>query len=282
VLSVNCHDVSAWRTGPVDCAVNADGGVSGVGALTVARGDAQAVPVIDGHYSVHADGAYSLHFRAVDGAGNDTAAKVDLKVDATAPAAVVSCVAGPALAYICLPSGSDAGSGLVALAYSVTGGAPVPIGNGSAFTVAKGTVVVTATDAAGNVASSARLTLAERTKPAADDKVVPRFTSEEVLLKRASSASKRPLGQIALSATPSKTTVDLHPLALGKGTFKLVLKITYGKKTKTVTTTQTTVKGYTKRIVASAPAAATAKVDLIVRRKSGKRWVTHAAAGAKL
>jgi len=61
-----------------------------------------------------------------------------------------------------------------------------------------------------------------------------------------------------------------------------VVKVAYGKKTKTVTKTQTTLKGYSKRISVSVPAAATAKVDLTVRRKSGKRWVAHASAHAKL
>ena len=103
-----------------------------------------------------------------------------------------------------------------------------------------------------------------------------------MLLAGKASASARLLGQLAVSATPTKTTVDLRPLALGKGTFQFVVKVTYGKKTKTVTKTQTTVKGYSKRISVSVPAAATAKVDLTVRRKSGKRWVTHASAHAKL
>ena len=280
-LAVNCGNVTAWRNTPVDCAVTADGGVSGVGSLTGAAG-AEAAAITDGHYVVSADGAWTLTFRAVDGAGNEAVAKADVKVDATAPAARVSCLPDAALAYTCNPSGADAGSGLAALAYSINGAAPVAIGNGAAFSATKGTVVVIATDGAGNSTTSAAVTLTDRTAPKTPTTVTPRSTSEAVLLAGKASASGRLLGQLSLSATPTDTTVDLRPLALGKGTFQFVVKVTYGKKTKTVTKTQTTVKGYSKRISVSVPASATAKVDLTVRRKSGKRWVAHAAAHAKL
>src|SRR3712207_8891181 len=50
-----------------------------------------------------------------------------------------------------------------------------------------------------------------------------------ILLKGKASASARLVGQLALSATPSASTVDLRPLALGKGTFQLVLKITVNR-----------------------------------------------------
>ncbi len=72
--------------------------------------------------------------------------------------------------------------------------------------------------------------------------VTPRTSSEAVLLKGNATSSKRLVGQLALSSTPTATTVDLRPLALGKGTFQLVIKVKLGKKTKTFTKTQTTVK----------------------------------------
>ena len=287
-LAVNCGPAGTWRRDPVDCTVTSDGGVSGLSVLTGTRAGAVS-DVVGGHYAVEADGAWALTFRAVDGAGNEATAKADVKVDRSAPAASVSCVPDNGTAYTCTPSASDAGSGLAGVAFSVNGGAPQSIGNGSAFTVQKGTVVVTATDGAGNTGVSSTLTLADRTPPApkkpsssSDDAVTPRSTTEAVLLRGRASASSRLVGQLAVSATPTKTTVDLRPLALGKGTFQFVLKVTYGKKSKTVTKTQKTSKGYSKRISVTVPATVSAKVALTVRRKSGTRWVTHASARASL
>ena len=103
-----------------------------------------------------------------------------------------------------------------------------------------------------------------------------------MLLKGKATSSRRLVGQLALSSTPTATTVDLRPLALGKGTFQLVIKVKLGKKTKTFTKTQTTVKGYSKRVTVKAAAGADPQVTLTVKRKSGKRWVTHATASAHL
>ena len=174
------------------------------------------------------------------------------------------------------------------MSWSVDGSAATPMSSGGTFVVAKGTVVVTAVDAAGNAGASAPVTLADRTPPATTpthdetDSVTPRTTSEAVLLKRGGTASARLIGQLAISATPTRTTVDLRPLALGSGTFKVSLKVTTDKKSKTYTKTVKTKKGYTSRIQVKAAAAAHAKVTLTVMRKSGKRWITYASGGAEL
>ncbi len=176
--------------------------------------------------------------------------------------------------------------GLASVKWSLNGGAAATIAAGESFSVAKGKVVVTTTDSAGNVGTSPVVTLAERKADAhdedAEEGVTPRATSNAVLLKGKASASARLVGQLALPATPSATTVDLRPLALGKGTFQLVIKVTVNKKGKTVTKTQKTVKGYSKRVTFRPPPAPTVKVQLTVKKKSGKRWTTFATASAKL
>ena len=283
-LAVDCGP-AVWVNTPATCAVTASGGLSGLPTLTGARGGEGPTDITGGTYVVEAEGTSAIIFRAVDGAGNATTAQGTVKVDRTAPAATVACTPdSKSLNYLCTAGGTDALSGLASLKWALDGGAATPIATGAPFTVAKGKVVVTAADGAGNVGRSQVLTLAERKAEGPHDTVTPRSTSEAVLLsgKGKTSTSARLVGQLALSATPTATTVDLRPLALGKGTFKLVVKITVDKQTKTVSKTQTTVKGYSKRITVRAGAGADAKATLTVTRKSGKRWVAFASAGAKL
>ena len=125
------------------------------------------------------------------------------------------------------------------MSWSVDGSAATPMSSGGTFVVAKGTVVVTAVDAAGNAGASVPVTLADRTPvktPTHDetDSVTPRTTSEAVLLKRGGNASARLIGQLAISATPTRTTVDLRPLALGSGTFKVVAEGHHGQEVQDV------------------------------------------------
>ena len=88
-LTVDCGQVT-WRNTPATCTVTAEGGVSGLQTLTVTRGNGVAEP-IGGSYTVEADGASKLSFRAVDGAGNEKISSTEVKVDRTPPAASVSC-----------------------------------------------------------------------------------------------------------------------------------------------------------------------------------------------
>ena len=76
-----------------------------------------------------------------------------------------------------------------------------------------------------------------------------------MLLRKGGGSSARLLGQLSLSSLPTATTVDLRPLALGKGKFQFVIKVTTGKKSKTVTKTQTTKSGYSQRISVRVAAA---------------------------
>ncbi|MDA0182875.1 Ig-like domain repeat protein [Solirubrobacter phytolaccae] len=288
-LAADCG-AATWRNAAATCTVSASGGISGLAVVSGARGGEGAVDVSGGVYTVDAEGTSSIVFRAVDGAGNEVTKQGSVKVDRTAPATTLTCTPDPkSLNYVCTGGGTDGLSGIASVKWSVSGGAATPIAAGAPFTVAKGKVVVTATDTAGNVGTSQAVTLAERKADAGhsdtgeETGVTPRSTSEAVLLKGGkASSSSRLVGQLALSATPSATTVDLRPLALGKGTFRLTLKVTVGKKTKTVNKVQKTIKGYSKRVTVKAAAGADAKVTLTVKRKVGKRWVAHATASAKL
>jgi hypothetical protein len=285
-LSVDCGG-DAWRAAPAVCSITAAGGDSGLPTLTASRGGASDT-VSGNSYTVDADGSSTVLVRAVDGAGNETLASAAVKIDRTAPTAAVTCTAGAGTTYVCKGGGADDLSGVTSMSWSVDGSAATPMSSGGNFVVTKGKVVVTAVDAAGNVGVSAPVALADRTPPVKapthdeTDTVTPRTTSEAVLLKRGGKASARLIGQLAISATPTRTTVDLRPLALGAGRFKIALKVTTDKKSKTYTKTVKTRKGYTSRIQVKAAAAAHATVKLTIKRKSGKRWVTYASGGAEL
>ena len=281
-LGADCG-ATTWRNTTPVCTVAASGGLSGLPTLTASRNGGDAVAVSGGSYTVDADGAATITFHAVDGAGNEATTTADVKVDRVAPSAGVSCAPGAGVTWLCTATGGDdGGSGLAALSASIDGSAPAAVAPGGTFVVTKGTVVVSAADGAGNVTASAPATLAVRTLPPVTTTVVPRTANEAVLLKSKGSASARLLGQLSIAGTPTATTVDLRPLALGTGKFQFVLKITTGKKTKTVTKTQTTKKGYSTRISVKVPAAATAKVKLTVKKRSGSKWSTWAAGSAKL
>jgi hypothetical protein len=297
-LSVNCGS-AAWRSTPAACTVAAAGGESGLPTLTAARGTGSPDAITGTSYTVDAEGIWTVIFRAVDGAGNETLASANVKIDRTPPTAAVTCTPGAGKLYICKGTGADGQSGLAGLSRTVDGAAAAPLPGDGSFAVEKGVVVVSAIDAAGNVGTSEPLALADRTPPppvstptppptpktpAKEDshEVTPRSSSEAVLLRKRGSASSRLVGQLSLAGTPTRTTVDLRPLALGKGRFHFTLKVTVDGKTKTVRKTQTTRKGYSRRISVRVGAAADATVKLTVRRRSGKRWVTHATASAKL
>jgi hypothetical protein len=281
-LAVDCG-TSAWRNTAANCAVSASGGLSGLPTLTGAVGSGAAAPIAGGAFAVGAEGASTISFRAVDGAGNETTTSAAVKIDTVAPAAAVKCAPSGASAWVCTASGSDALSGLASLAWSVDGSAPVAIGSDGTFVAQKGSAVVYAADAAGNMAASAPVTLADRTPaPEVTEQPTPRTTSEAVLLRKGGGSSARLLGQLSLSSLPSSTTVDLRPLALGKGTFQFVIKVTTGKKSKTVSKTQTTKSGYSQRISVRVAAAEKASVTLTVRKRSGSRWATYATGTAKL
>jgi hypothetical protein len=237
---------------------------------------------------VGTDGAYSLTFRAVDGAGNEKLGLAQVKVDLTPPAAGVSCTAGAGTSYVCTATGSDALSGLSNLTWSVGGSAGTAITSGATFSVQKGVVTVTALDRAGNAATSPAVTLAERKAPATNTPKptkpapTPRTASRAVLKRGKGTVAARALGQLEISALPASTTATLRPLALGRGSFQVSLKVTADRKSKTVTKKVTSRAGYSPQIVVKVGGAAEVTVKLTVKRKSGKRWTTYATGTTKL
>jgi hypothetical protein len=267
--------------------VAADGGSSGLSLLTGARGDASPSSVSGNSYVVDSDGAWSLSFRAVDGAGNEKLALAQVKVDRTAPSAAATCTPGSGTTWVCTASGSDALSGVAGLTWSVNGSPGIAIANGASFAVQKGTVTVNATDRAGNAGTSSPITLADRTAPVTPTKptksgITARERSEAVLRKGKGTTGQRALGQLEISALPAATTVVLRPLALGPGTYKVVLKLTADRKSKTVTKTVKSKAGYSPQVTIKLGGAAEVLVKLTVSRKSGKRWITHATGSVKL
>ena len=282
-LAVDCGS-EAWRNSPANCTVSGSGGASGLPTLTGQIGSGSVDAVIGGAYAVDADGALTINFRAVDGAGNETLASAKVNIDHTAPAPAVNCSPGAGTTWFCIASAVDSQSGIAALAYSVDGSTPVaPAADGS-FTVKKGSVTVYASDKAGNGAASAPVSLADRTPPPAKpvDPPAPRVRSEAVLLKKGGTIALRLVGQLSLSTLDSATTLDLRPLAIGKGSFQFVLKVKVGKKTKTITKTQAIKTGYSTRIQVKLGAVKDATVTLTVRRKSGKSWANYASSTVKL
>jgi len=283
VLAVDCGP-STWRNTVPVCAVTASGGPSGLPTLTAAIGGGTPVAVTGGRFAVDADGASTITFQAVDGAGNQASARADVKVDRAPPSVSVKCAAGAGVLWVCTVTGADGLSGIGGLSWSLNGSAPAAVGPGGSFSVPKGTVVAYASDAAGNAAASPPVKLAERSAAPSGggaDASTPRSTSEAVLLRKSAKAS-RLVGQLSIAALPTKTTLDLRPLALGKGKFRFTFKVTLDGKRKTVTKTQTTRSGYSKRIRVTVGAGAKASVALTIARRSGKRWVTYAGATAKL
>jgi hypothetical protein len=273
-LAADCGTTS-WRNTQPTCSVSATGGLSGLAGVT-ADGTS-----IDGAYAVPAQGAQTIRFRAVDNAGNEFVATAEVKVDTSAPAPAVRCVADAGTGYTCTATATDSISGVSGMAWSVNGSAPATINPGDSFAVAKGTVTVYASDNAGNGAAAKPVTLADRSGP--PPAPVPRTSSEAVLLRKGGAAAARLIGQLSVSGLPTSTTVDLRPLAIGKGSFKFVFKIrTASKKTKTVTKSQKVKTGYSKRIAIALPASGKTAVTLTIKRKSGRRWVTYATGAAKL
>ena len=161
-LSVNCGG-DAWRAAPAVCSVAANGGDSGLPTLTASNGGASDT-VSGSSYTVDVDGSSTVLFRAVDGAGNETLASAPVKIDRTAPTAAVNCTPGAGTTYACKGEGADNLSGVTGMSWSVDGSAATPMSSGGTFVVAKGTVVVTAVDAAGNAGASVPVTLADRTR----------------------------------------------------------------------------------------------------------------------
>ena len=277
--TLTCTSSTGW-TASVSCTPTADGGASALGVLTLATDGGTATPVTSGAaVPITTDGAHTITLRAVDGAGNVKTATAQVNVDATAPTASLSCAAASTpTGYACQASGVDGLSGLFALSYSLNGGtwAPVP-GNGS-FSVASGTVRVMAVDAAGNAGLTAILTLPVRTPPAPP--VTLRTKSTPVYLAGHHNDNGMVGALVAARSATGTVSVDLRPLAVGRGRYRVVLTLKSGKHRRTVKKTQTVGRTGTLRRIAASLAHATGKttVTLTVRKRHGRAWRKHAVA----
>jgi hypothetical protein len=263
----------AWSRVPVSCTVTADGGISGLGSATLAGADGGTAAVANGTVAtVSADGAHTLRLAIADGAGNAAAAEAIVHVDRTAPAAGLSCAAAGGK-YSCRADASDAASGLVALGWSVDGGAFQAIGAGRTFTVAKGKVRLRAVDAAGNETITDPVTLA-----AVPAGATARITSVPVYLKGRKKTRNMLGGISAVRSATGNVSLDLRPLAVGRGRYRVELRLESGKRSKKVKRTYKVGRTGALPRVSASLSRATEKctITLTVRKKVGKRWRKHA------
>ena len=262
-----------WSRVPVTCSVTADGGLSGLGSATVAGADGGTAAAVNGTVAtVSADGGHTVRLDVVDGAGNAAAATATVYVDQTAPAAGLNCAAADGK-YTCTADASDGASGLATLGWSLDGGAFEPLAAGATFTVTKGKVRLRAVDAAGNETITDIVTLAAIPAGA---KV--RISNVPVYLAGRDDA-KSMLG--ALNAVRSATgtvSLDLRPLAVGRGNYRVEIRLKSGKHSKKVKRTYKVGRtGALPRISASlSDAVEKTTITLTVRKQVGKRWRKHA------
>jgi hypothetical protein len=253
------------------CTPTVAGGPSGLASLKLSRNGAAATAVTAGApVTLAADGVHALRLLAADGAGNTAAATATVRVDRTPPVATLACVDG----YTCRAIASDAASGVAAVAYSVGGGAWRPVAAGGSFAVAHGSVRLRTADVAGNVRVTAPTVLADRTSAEPANSTVPVH-----LTGRSNVASL--IGALQAARSENGTvSVDLRPLAVGRGRFRVDLRVRAGSRSRRVARTYTVGRlGTLPRIQANlSHATARTTVTLTVKRRAGKRWRRHAGA----
>jgi hypothetical protein len=272
--ALSCSSAAdAWSRSVVSCSVTADGGLSGLGSATLAGADGGTASVANGAVAtVSGDGAHTLHLATVDGAGNAAAADAVVYVDRTAPVAGLSCAAANGK-YTCRADASDGSSGLAAFGWSLDGGAFATIAAGGTFTVAKGQVRLRAVDVAGNETITDPVTLA-----AIPATAKARISNVPVYLAGRKDTQSM-LGALNAARSASGTvSVDLRPLAVGRGSFRVEIRLKSGKRSKRFKHTYEVGRtGALPRISASlSKATEKCTITLTVRKKAGKRWRKHA------
>jgi Bacterial Ig-like domain len=264
---------AAWSRSAVTCSVTADGGLSGLASATLAGADGGTTSVANGAVvTVSSDGGHTLRLETVDGAGNAAAAEAVVYVDRNAPAAGLSCAAADGK-YTCRADASDGTSGLAALGWSVDGGAFESIGAGGTFTLAKGVVRLRAVDVAGNETITDPVTLAAIPLGA---KV--RISNVPVYLAGHDDAGSM-LGALnAVRSASGTVSLDLRPLAVGRGRYRVEIRLKSGKRSKKVKRTYKVGRtGALPRMSASlSRAVEKTTITLTVRKRVGKRWRKHA------
>ena len=276
--ALSCSSAAdVWSRGPATCTVTADGGHSELATLTLAGADGGTAAVTNGATAtVSADGGHLLRLEATDGAGNSTATEAYVIVDRTAPAAGLSCAASNGK-YSCRTDASDATSGLAALSWSVDGGSFTPIAAGGTFSVAKGKIRLRAVDVAGNETITDPVTLA-----AVPVGAKVRISNVPVYLAGKADADSM-VGALNAVRSPNGTvSLDLRPLAVGRGRYRVEIALKSGRHAKKVKRTYEVGRtGALPRISASlSQAVERTTVTLTVRKRVGGHWRRHA--GTKL
>jgi hypothetical protein len=271
-VAIACNGGRAtWSRAAVSCSLGADGGPSGLSALTVSRDGGAGEAVAAGSAVSVDDGVHTLALAATDGAGNQGGAEATVHVDATAPIATLTC-APTGSKHSCRADASDATSGLAALAYRVDGGDYVTVAGGASFTVAEGTVTLRAVDVAGNETVTTPVTLAAAKGGAVKISSVPVY-----LAGRKDSGSL--VGALSAARSANGTvSLDLRPLAVGRGRFKVEIAMKAGKRKRTFRRTYSVGGDGTLPRIATSLSRATDRctVRLTVHKRAGKRWRRHA------
>jgi hypothetical protein len=262
---------SGWRRSAAVCTPTAAGGPSGLASLRLSRnGGAPTTVTAGAPLTLAADGVHALRLLAADGAGNTASATATVRVDRTAPVATLACVGS----YTCRAIASDAASGLAAVAYSLDGGAWRAVAADGSFAVAHGSVRLRAADVAGNVRVTAPVALPDRTTAA------PASSTAPVHLAGRSNVASLIGALQAARAENGTVSVDLRPLAVGRGRFRVDLRVKAGGRSRRVARTYKVGRlGTLPRIQAKLDGAtARTTVTLTVKRRAGKRWRRHATA----
>ena len=235
VVGLACSPASGWSTHAVTCTVSADGGPSGLASLTASQDGGAAAPrsrtaarstsARDGVHTVHLDGhrrRRQHRFRRRDRPGRPHRAHCDGHVRPRlpappTPAAPAAPTAPPALARS-------------ATASTAARGQAVPAAG--SFTVAQGRRERARARRRRQPGRSRRLvTLADRTPaskpPGGDGRRARRSTSPATRTRAASSARCAPR-----AARHGTVSVDLRPLAVGRGKFRVQIKLTSGKRSR--------------------------------------------------
>jgi hypothetical protein len=273
---------AGWLTGPYAGELAGSDAGSGVDRIehTVDGG----APSLDESVEVTGDGVHTLASRVVDLVGHASAWRTDtIRIDSVAPTASLGCTpAGQQ--YTCRADAADGTSGLATLAYSVDGGVWTGVAAGGSFAVARGSVRLRAVDAAGHETVTAPLALAPRPAPGGDtpgpSTATARTKTVPVHLAGHSDVASLVGALRAARAQDGTVSVDLRPLAVGRGRFRVDLRVKAGSRSRRVARTYRVGRlGTLPRIEAKLTGASTrTTVTLTVKRRAGSRWRGHATA----
>lgn len=272
---------SGWLTGPYTVELAGSDG-AGSGADRIEHTVDGGATSLDATATVTGDGVHALASRVVDAVGRASAWRTDtIRIDSVAPTASLTC--SPAgLEYTCRADAADGTSGLAIVAYSVDGGGWTGVAPGASFAVAHGSVRLRAVDAAGHETVTAPVALAQRTRPAppAPTPATARAKTVPVHLAGRSDVASLVGALRAARGQDGTVSVDLRPLAVGRGRFRVGLGVKSGARTRRLARTYTVRRLGTLPRVRSRLAGATARttVKLTVERRVRGRWRSHAAA----